>query len=279
MEKILLAINPAQVNVNTIDFACYIANLTRSRLIAIFLENLEGEEVPAIKAFHGGVYVESVLRSDLPTNTEHLNQWEQNVRVFETACKNRGVTSCIHRDKGAPTAEVVFESRFADLLIIDAQMSFGDKPEGLPTPFVKEVLTKSECPVVIAPFSFYGIDEIVFAYDGSASSLFAMKQFSYLLPQFSDKRVTVLEVQENGSLPSIDNHRVRELLQMHYGGIAFQFLRGKASDELFGHLISRKDIFLVMGAFGRNMLSAFFKRSTAELLLQTVNVPVFIAHH
>ena len=90
MEKILLAINPAQVNVNTIDFACYIANLTRSRLIAIFLENLEGEEVPAIKAFHGGVYVESVLRSDLPTNTERLNQWEQNVRVFETACKNRG---------------------------------------------------------------------------------------------------------------------------------------------------------------------------------------------
>lgn len=277
MEKILLAINSAQVNVNTIDFACYIANLTRSKLTAIFLENLEA--VPAVTSFPGGIYAESVLQPGLPANTERSNQWEQNVRVFESVCKNRGVTSCIHRDIGVPTEEVVFESRFADMLIVDAEMSFRDKPEGLPTPFVKEVLAKSECPVVIAPYSFYGIDEIVFAYDGSASSVFAMKQFSYLLPQLSDKIVTILQVRENGDPPSIDNHKVRELLQMHYGGIGFEFLHGKASDELFGRLISRKNVFLVMGAFGRSMLSSFFRHSTAELLIKTVNVPVFIAHH
>lgn len=279
MEKILLAINPAKVNVNTIDFACYIAKLTRSKLAAIFLENLQGEEVPTLKAFHGGVYVESVLQSDLPENSERLNQWEQNVHVFENACNNRGVTSCIHRDKGVPTEDVVFESRFADMLIVDAEMSFHDKPEALPTPFVKEVLAKSECPVVIAPYSFYGIDEIVFAYDGSASSVFAIKQFSYLLPELSDKKITILQVDENGDLPTIDNHKIRELLQMHYCGIAFQFLHGKASDELFGYMLLKKNVFVVMGAFGRNMLSGFFRHSTAELLIKTINVPVFIAHH
>jgi nucleotide-binding universal stress UspA family protein len=35
----------------------------------------------------------------------------------------------------------------------------------------------------------------------------------------------------------------------------------------------------VMGAFGRSMLSGFFKHSTAELIIKTVNLPVFVAHH
>jgi hypothetical protein len=34
-----------------------------------------------------------------------------------------------------------------------------------------------------------------------------------------------------------------------------------------------------MGAFGRSMLSDFFKHSTAELIVKTINLPVFIAHH
>ena len=278
MEKILLAINSSKINVNTINFACYIANLTGSKLTAVFLEHLRREEMPALKAFHGGVYVESVLQLD-PQNSERLNQWEQNVHVFENACKNRGVTCCIHRKKGVPTEEVVLESRFADMLIVDAEMSFHDKPETLPTQFVKEVLAKSECPVVIAPYSFYGINEIVFADDGSASSAFAIKQFSYLLPELSDKKITILQVDESGNLPTIDNHKIRELLQMHYGAIEFQFLQGKAGDELYGYLLSRKNTFVVMGAFGRNMISTFFKHSTAELLIKTINAPIFIAHH
>ena len=278
MEKILLAINPTKVNVNTIDFACYVAKLTRSKLTAMFLENLPGEEVPTLKAFHGGAYVESVVQSDLPGNKEQLIQWDQNVKVFENACRNRAVAYCIHRDKGVPTEEVISESRFADMLIVDAEMSFRDEPEVLPTAFVKEVLAKSECPVVIAPFSFYGIDEIVFAYDGSASSVFAIKQFSYLLPQLSNKKITILQVDENGDLPPVDNHKIRELLQNHYDGMGFQFLHGKASDKLFNYLLLKKHAFVVMGAFGRNMLSTFFKQSTAELLIKTINVPIFIAH-
>jgi hypothetical protein len=279
MEKILLAINPAKININTVDFACYIANLTRSKLTAIFLEHLKGEEVPALKAFHGGAYVESVLQSDLPENSERLNQWKQNLHVFENACRNRAVTCCIHRDKGVPTEEVISESRFADILIVDSEMSFRDKPETMPTEFVKKVLAKSECPVVIAPYSFYGINEIVFADDGSASSVFAIKQFSYLLPELSDKKITILQVNESGDLPTIDNHKLRELLQLQYGAIEFQFLHGKASDELFAYLVMKKDAVVVMGAFGRNMLSTFFKHSTAELLIKTINVPIFIAHH
>ena len=77
MQKILLAINPAQLNINTIDFACYIAKLTRSQLTAIFLENVQGERVPTLKAAYGGAYVETVLQTDLPGYADLARQWEQ----------------------------------------------------------------------------------------------------------------------------------------------------------------------------------------------------------
>jgi len=46
----------------------------------------------------------------------------------------------------------------------------------------------------------------------------------------------------------------------------------------FDYLFKRKNMFLVMGAYGRNALSQFFKRSHADLLIETVTQPIFIAH-
>jgi hypothetical protein len=69
---------------------------------------------------------------------------------------------------------LIEESRFADLLIIDAETSFNRGLEANPTRFVKEILQHAECPVVISPVSFEGLDEIIFAYDGSASSVYAI---------------------------------------------------------------------------------------------------------
>ncbi|MBO9201579.1 MULTISPECIES: hypothetical protein [Niastella] len=51
------------------------------------------------------------------------------------------------------------------------------------------------------------------------------------------------------------------------------------ADELFGYLPEKKNVFVVMGAFERNMLSGLFRASTAEIIIKTINVPVFIAHH
>jgi hypothetical protein len=162
---------------------------------------------------------------------------------------------------------------------VDPEMSFGGTGGGMPTRFIKEVLAKSECPVVIAPFSFYGIDEVLFAYDGSASSVFAIKQFIYLFPELADKKVTILQVLENDNETIVEKEKIGELLQQHYSNIGFQSLHGKAGDELFGHLIKKKNVFVVMGAFGRGMFSGFFKHSTGELIIKTINLPVFIAHH
>jgi hypothetical protein len=279
MKKIMLALDAAQININTIDFASYIANLTHSKLTGIFLEYLEREHVPVMNNLRGIQYSDTIPEAEISENNDLRRLCEENIHLFKEACKKKEINFSIHRDRGVPIEEIIIESRFADLLIVDAEMSFQTKYEKTPSGFVKEVLAKSECPVVIAPFTLQDVDEIVFAYDGSPSSVFAIKQFTYLFPEFSDKKITILQVNEKEDLPIINNHQIGELLQMHYSGIGFSFLHGKASDQLFSYLAFKNNAFVVMGAFGRSILSTFFRHSTAELVIKTNNLPVFIAHH
>ena len=272
MKRIIVAIDANQVNVTMLDFACFIAKLTHSRLTGIFLDKMKAGEPVKEKAYAatGGVSAKP---------SEKVKLFNEGVRLFTEACTNRGANCSLHHIEESPVVDIIKETRFAEMLIVDPEMSFKEKKEEIPSGFIKEVLAKSECPVVLAPYSFYGIDEIIFAYDGSPASVFAIKEFIYLFPEFADKKVTVLQVNEHGDDAFIEKNKIGELLQMHYSSIGFQLLHGKANDELFGYLLGKKNVFVVMGAFGRSMLSGFFKHSTAELILKTINLPVFIAHH
>jgi hypothetical protein len=269
MKRVLVAIDARQVNVNVLDFACFIAKLTHSKLTGVFLDT-EVQE-PVVQP----VYSEP----GSPVIKEKRKLFGEGIRVFREACTNRGANCSVYNEISIPSAELIKESRFAEVLIVDPDMSFKDRKEEIPSAFIKDVLAKSECPVILAPFNFYGVDEIIFAYDGSAGSAYAIKQFTYLFPEFSGKKITVLQVDETGDKVFKEEKQIGELLQLHYSGIGFQLLRGKAADELFAYLLGKKNIFVVMGAFGRGMLSGLVRHSTAELIIRTINLPVFIAHH
>lgn len=271
MKKMLVAIDAREVNTNMLDYACYIAKLTHSRLTGIFLDNATLAE--PVKEISGDTRKSAsiVIKEKMPS----IAGAEQ---LFKEACNNRGANCSVCHDEGT-NADLIDESRFAELLIVDPEMSLEEKKEGIPSGFIKDLLSRSECPVMLAPFNFYGIDEILFAYDGSAASVFAIKQFIYLFPELSDKKVTVIQVNEIGHNEIIEKEKIGQLLQMHYSRIGFQLLHGKPADELLGYLLGKKNVMVVMGAFGRSMLSAFFRHSTAELIIRTINLPVFIAHH
>jgi hypothetical protein len=269
MKRVLVAIDARQVNINVLDFACYIATLTHSKLTGVFLDTEVQEPVSQPVYSEPGAAVIN----------DKKKLFGESIRVFRDACTNRGANCSVYNETTIPPADIIKETRFAELLIVDPDMSFKDRKEELPSAFIREVLAKSECPVVLAPYSFYGIDEILFAYDGGAEAAYAIKQFTYLFPGFTGKKITVLQVDESGGNLFKGKDQIGELLQLHYSAIGFQLLQGKAADELFGYLLGKKNIFVVMGAFGRSMLSGLVRHSTAELIIKTINLPVFIAHH
>ncbi|MDP4129114.1 MAG: universal stress protein [Bacteroidota bacterium] len=277
MEKILLAIDALEPNENALKFACYLGHLTKSKITAVFLENLQDEVRPVQKDLQGRAIMFSD-REDAAANIARTARIEQNISAFKDQCLNSGVSFIVHRDRGLPARDLIKESRFADVLVIDAGTSFKKRFQDSPTGFARDILQKAECPVIISPERFEELNEIIFAYNGSASAAFAIKQFTYLFSQLQDKKVTILQVNETGEWHDPDKHRFNEWLKDHYTNLHFEAIKGKTDEGLFDLLFNRKNMFLVMGAYGRNALSRFFIGSHADPLIRSITQPIFIAH-
>lgn len=278
MEKIVLAVNGVNNNPIALDFACYLGRLTHSKIKGAFLENLIANESPVLQEMHGISYMNWVVDKTSEEYEKKMAVIEKNISLFKDACEKRSVRYSIHRGGGHPAKEIIRESRYADVLVVDAETSFNKRFEGVPTEFVKDVLNDTECPVIIAPESFDGINEIVFTYNGSKSSMFAIKQFCYLFPQLEDKKVTVIEVDEDGQCTADEKEKFREWINTHYSSVGFEVLRGDTESELFAYLLRKENVFIVMGAYGRSTVSQFFKHSRADLLIKTITQALFISH-
>lgn len=276
MEKILLVINARSPDVFSIDFACQIANLAQTKLTGLFIENAYFEYIP-VDAIEGPSYFTTVSKV---TNTTVTVDTDQSIRLFNEECLRKGIKPEVYVDKGEPIQEIIFESRFADLLIINPEASFYNKEESLPSPFVKEILSKAECPVLLAPEKFENIEEIIFCYDGTASSVFAIKQLTYLIPEMHDRKVMLLEVSSKSEEEFTEGHRrMMDWLRSHYNSVYYHSLKGTVKDELFNYFFRKEKLLIVIGAYGRSILSNFFRRSSADVLIRTVNLPIFITHH
>jgi len=277
MKKILLAIDSDHVDIDVIHFACNIATFTHSMLIGYFLGEPREEEPAANVAFVARNN-ETVSTHCIPTIAER-RQFAF-IQQFERTCAVRGIRCQVLNNSKRNAAQAILEeSRFADLVIIPPSLSAEKRPEEAPTALVKEILANAECPVLVAPQKSTGIEEIVFAYDGSRSAVFAIKQFTYLFPELADKKAIALQVNKDDSLPVTEKDKLGKWLRMHYNSIGFQVLKGKASEELYSYLPGKQNTIVVMGAFGRSWLSGLFKPATAGMLLKTINLPFFITHH
>jgi hypothetical protein len=263
MEKILLAMDGYKQNTYAVDFACYLARLTHSRLTGVFLEGTPERGVPGMQRVEEPLTADPVL---------------QHVRRFREACMCREVPARVHRDRGIPVGDILLESRFADVIVVDPETSFQNVNKSFPDRFIRDILLAAECPVVVSPYQFEALNEVIFAYDGTSSSVYAIKQFTYLFPEFKQKRVVVVNVRNDEDSAIEEQYKMKEWLSAHYDEVELAVLKGGASDELFGFLLERKDAIVVLGAYGRGILSRFLKPSHASLLLRTINLPIFIAH-
>jgi hypothetical protein len=199
--------------------------------------------------------------------------------LFVKGCASHNVKPAVLVNKGEPIQEVLRESRYADLLILDPGTNFYGDEEQMPSHFTREILANSECPVLLAPEKATDVEEVVLCYDRSASSVYALKQFTYLLSEYKSKRVLLLEVKPFGTDDSDSDHqRILEWLWGHYENVAYKTLSGDGRDELFTYFFMKERKLVVMGSYGRSALSKLFRRSAADSLIRAVDLPIFITH-
>lgn len=276
MKKIIALIDAAHFREEQLDAFQYVARVLKGKLVIVFLENEAG---PVLFApdFREGIspanYTE-ILETD-KTTKEKINK---NIMLLKEACQVRDIWCYFHEDKGLPAEEAILESRFADLVIMNRSISFALLYDSDPTLFVKNVLAGAQCPVLIVPDDMKIIKEVFFAYNGSFSSMFAIKEFTQLFSAFTERKATVVYVTENNTTALPYEKLLKEYLNMYYDNIEFKILKGEPDQVIKELLHNRKDCIITFGAYGRSGFSRFFKRSNADSILRALDTPVFITH-
>jgi nucleotide-binding universal stress UspA family protein len=274
--KILAAFDGTKYSEGASNYAIEIARATHSLLVGVFIQDMRYINFTYAYAWDQP-FVD--FKSIESSQKEEKEKIDLNIKLFRRACEDKGVHYKVHLDKGVPLQELLNESAFSDVIIIDSHTSFFTLGDKNPSPFLKDFLADSHCPVLIVPHEYTFFDKVFLCYDGTPSSAYAAKMFTYLFPGFEDMKTTVITANTNPSNHIKDAFNFKDLVRAHYGEADYEVLHGDAEAALIKYLQTKGgNSIVVMGAYGRTSLSRLFHQSLSNRVIQEVNVPVFITH-
>jgi hypothetical protein len=277
MKKFILGIDGYHYHPSTVKFAIECAKMTHSHLTGIMLD----DHTYSSYKIYEVIIEEGISEKKLKAYKEKdLKMRKTSSAQFEADCKAGHISFNVHHDKDFALDELLQETLFADLLFLSIEDSFSHHEEKSPPHFIKQVLLRTSCPVIICPNQAVSFDKVIFLYDGSESSVFSMKQYALLFPEQLDRTIEIISVRAVDETNHLPHHGlIKEWLTRHFKHISIRVLKGIPENELLNYLQyqSSKPL-IVAGAYGRNVLSRWIKPSLADMLLDQLQMPVFIAH-
>jgi nucleotide-binding universal stress UspA family protein len=276
MKKILAVFDATKYAEGASKYAIEIAKTTNSLLVGVFVQDMRYINYTYAYAWEQP-FIDFTSIDE--AQKEENEKVKLNISLFKRSCEERGVHHKVHLDKGVPLQEVLNETVFSDLVIIDSYTTFFALGNENPSPFLKDFLADAHCPVLIVPHTYRYFDKAVLCYDGSPSSVYAAKMFSYIFPELADLKTVVISVNETSTKHLKDGNNFKDLVHVHFKNTDYNVLSGNAEEQLIKYLKETGEhAIIVLGAYGRNALSRFFHQSFANKVLKELNAPVFITH-
>ena len=278
MKKIIVAFDGLKFSQSARDYALQLAKMENTKLFGVFLED-------PYRHSYGVKELMSERGGSLSIKKKHLDKKDSKTRAlainqFIQACFTSGIEAIVHRDRKMAIDELLHETFYADLLVIDKTETLAFYPDNVPTSFIHAMLPDVQCPVMIVPPKFNEIDRLVLLYDGKASSFHAIKSLTWALSSLESlpaELVTVLNSRGKEHVPG--GNLVKEFLQMHFSNLRFKTLEGDAGKVLPSYLKKTEgNPLIVLGAYHRGKLSRWFRPSLADLFMKKLDFPLFIAH-
>ena len=203
---------------------------------------------------------------------------EESIQRFKSECEGSHLSYHIHsylHTLGFPELEK--QSRFSDALLVGSEVFFKNISEKLPNEYLRDLLHIAECPVIIVPESFVFPSTIVLAYDGSESSVYAIRQFALLFPELSDKK-TILVYSGDAENQIPDLEYINEFAACHFNNYGTAKIVGSGRRAFSEWLSGIEHPLLVSGAFGRAELYEALRKSFVTDVIHEHKAIVFIAH-
>jgi hypothetical protein len=273
MKKILLVCDGMQFSEGAFHFAKELNRLQPLMLIGVFMPQVSYAHLWSYTNALGGPAV-------LPlTDASEKEVVQKNINHFETLCKKHNIAYQVHKDYvDFALPELKKETRFADLLLLSSERFYHNILGNDDIDYIAEVIHEAECPVMVVPEKFDFPARNVIAYDGSASSLHAIKQFTYLFPELCRKETTVLYLHRQAEAALPHESELKDLVEQHFPQAVY-FETGYDIKKQFSQwLLEKGPALLIAGSFGRSALSQMFKKSFLRDVMAAHQLPVFIAH-
>jgi nucleotide-binding universal stress UspA family protein len=278
MKKIIAAIDGLKFSDSTVQYAVHLARESQAHLVGVFLDDFtyHGYKIYELVSKTGGVDEakhKRLERADQRTRDESVDH-------FVKACREAGLNFSVHHDKSIALHELLHETIYADLLVIENKETLTHYEETIPTRFIRDLLNEIKCPALVVPGKYKPLDKIVLLYDGRPSSVHAIRTFSYLFPELKYLETEVITVRESrGNRHVPDNRLMKEFMKRHFPQAYYTVLNGYADVEITDNLNAQEhNVMVVLGAYERSRMSRWFRESMADILMADTNAPLFIAH-
>ena len=273
MKKILLVFDGINFSEGAFEFARRLNERRKILATAVFVPQVNYANLWSYAGTAG-------MTTSIPLiEDEESQEIEKNIARFERLCEKNNIEFRVHKDYyDFALPELKKESRFADLVILGSERFYANIGTGQPNDYLKMALHDVECPVLIVPEKFDFPANNVLSYDGSESSVYAIKQFAYLFPEFTNQPTLLFYSKREfeDDIPNADY--IEELAARHFTDLTIMKLHFDPKDFFASWINDKKNAILVSGAFGRSSLSQVFKKSFVKNVIKDHKMPIFIAH-
>jgi hypothetical protein len=273
MKKIIIAFDGKHFSEGAMQMATWINEQEPALMTGVFLSPIDYREVIGYSGMGMGTPVV------MPPFQDDDELVKANISRFRKRCEKEGFEYRIHKDTELfALQELINETRFADLLILSSELFYENIDHHQPNDYLKKTLQSAECPVMLVPEHFLKPFNILFTYDGKASSVFAIRQFTYLFPSCGKMDAMVVCASEESDAEIPQAALMEELVARHYESVTIEHLAGENREGLTRWINEHRGSLLVTGAFGRGELSSIFRKSYVTDLIRQHRIPIFITH-
>lgn len=272
MKKVIIPFSGSQFSKGAISFADNLHSIKPILLTGVFLPAVDYARIFFFPtAFSAPTYIP--VEEDFEED-----EVEANIDQFARYCQKNLIEYRVHKDLyDSAIPQLTKETRFADLMIIGSETFYKSGVTYGSNEYLKDALHETECPAIIVPEEFTFPTHVVLAYDGSAASVFAIKQFAALFPELCNRKtILVFAGNEKNKIP--DPVLIEELAARHFSDLTITKLTADSKDEIINWFYPHKDALIVSGSFGRSGMSELFRKSFIMDIIKEYNTPVFVAH-
>ena len=270
MKNILLILNATVTPPHVMDAAINIAKSTSSLLHTVFI-NYASDLAGYNYLFPNDLNLTMNTITGKSVTEENAALSASQVKLFTDECNHAGVECLIEPQTDISLGNLIQYSSFSDFILVDAHENISDH-------HIADLLVSAHCPVYLVSKDAAIPANIILAYDGNPSSIYAAKLYSYVFPEFRDLPTYVVYAHTEKETAIPHEKELNSLLKGHFTNVQVKMLPGNVADVLVDFTAALPHSLIIMGSYGRNVLSRIFHQSHANKLIEQGKASVFITH-